>query len=606
MFAAPASQQEMHGLGELEAVVLKHDIRNISHWSVFEHQQVLLVAITLIQVALKNHPFPKFPHSQTQSKNLNIFGHQELDKCFTNLFRKFPVEMMNMEETRSMLTTGDVSFVTAWDIGMNKAVFDIMVMIAPECENAILLDFFNVNRDADTIDEIPNLGDEQYEGRYRVRNDAKELLRLRSKLEYLYYPMFVLENQSCVLVGTHRDVSEGEVREKSTRVLRRVETQFHTQEHTHLSLPQLVTVGHDSREDIRTLRHRLEETISTNPVQFQVQLPVKWGFLRTFLAHTKRLYIPLPQLKALAKPLHITNSEVMEFVKLFSKTGSLIHVKGLCPECADEFVIVRPAEFLKEVEKLYYIQENPDVSQDLKERAKFGYISRKLADALWIQSPSDSLQRSGFFIHALRRMGILIALNHRDKKSEEEYFMPRIRPRACNERPVQGSLFLSHGTVFPLPLQSQFLIHFHNVLHTEFEFDPMDCLNTLHFRARDGGHDLTLRFMNSYVEVHGTGFSGEQHSTIKTACIEVMVAIQRQRPKLKLKYSLGILCPNWELDGRKPHFAEFHPLEEGREEVFCAQCVGMVGVDRGSREWMEASYTGPLSLVQFEGGRARD
>ena len=58
--------------------------------------------------------------------------------------------------------------------------------------------------------------------------------------------------------------------------------------------------------------------------------------------------------------------------------------------CADEFVIVRPAEFLKEVEKLYYIQENPDVSQDLKERAKFGYISRKLADALWAQSPSDS------------------------------------------------------------------------------------------------------------------------------------------------------------------------------------------------------------------------
>ena len=85
-----------------------------------------------------------------------------------------------------MLTTGDVSFVTTWDIGMNKAVFDVMVMIAPECDNVILLDFFNVNHDADTIDEIPNLGDKQYEGRYRVRNDAKELLHLRSKLEYLY------------------------------------------------------------------------------------------------------------------------------------------------------------------------------------------------------------------------------------------------------------------------------------------------------------------------------------------------------------------------------------------------------------------------------------
>ena len=606
LVAGRPTQQEMHSLAELEAVVLQHDIRNTSHWSVFEHQQVLLVAITLMQVALKKHPFPKFPQAVT--KGLKLFGHADLDRCFMNLFQNFPLSIMNMEETRSMLTTGDVSFVTAWDIGMNKGVFDVMVMVAPDCDNAILLDFFNINRDADTIDEVPDLSNPCYEQRYQIRNDAKELLRLRSKLEYLFYPMFVLPHKPCLIVATHRDLPEKEVKIKSEKVLRKVEMQFHTHESSHLALPHLVSVGNEERDDISVLQRSLEEIITTDPQRFQVQLPVKWGFLRTFLGHTRRLYIPLPELKAVAKFLHITNGEVMKFLDLFSKCGSVIHVKGLCPECADEFVIIRPAEFLKEVEKLYYIQDNWEVRGDLKERAKFGYISKELADVLWVKSASDTPLRSAFFIHALRRMGILVALKPSQpcasggKHHREEYFMPRIRPRACIEKPVHGSLFLTHGTVFPFPLQSEFLTHLLEA-HNNFKFNPMDSLNTLRFETREGQHNLTLRFMSGYIEVHGSGFSTQQRSTIKTACIEVMAAIQRKRPRLNLKYSLALLCPKWTKDDRrKPHFVEFHPLDS-EEEFFCPQCLGMVQVDQESKEWVYALYTGATGLVQFDEGK---
>ena len=622
--AVRTTEQEMYGLAELEAAILRHKIRNISHWSVFQHQQQLLVAITLLKLALQQHPFPKFPPSpsspsSSSTSNLKLFGELDIDRCFATVFRNFPLEMMNQEEIRWMLTTGEVSFVTAWDIGMNKAVFDVMVMVAPECDNAVLLDFFNLNRDADTIDEIPDLGASCYSGRYDhstdrstiySRNDAKELLRLRTKLEYLFYPMFVLGNRPCVLVATHNHLAEQEVKEKSKRVLQEVEMQFHTREHSNLPLPHLMPVGYEDKESIIRLRRHLEELIFMSP-QFNVQLPMKWGFLRTYLGHTRKMYISLPELKAIAKHLHITNSEVTEFLKLFVKCGSVIHVRGHCPECADGFVILRVAEFLREVEKLYYIQDNPNIAIDLRERAKFGYISRDLADALWVVSPSDPPDTGRFFIHALRRMGVLIALKPiplgpGGKEPRELYFMPRIRPRVCNEAPAHSSLFLTHGPMFPFPLQSQFLTHFHEVLDHAFSFEPMDCLNTLRFKTVAEGHYLTLRFMIGYIEVHGTGFDPSQRSVIKTACVEVMAAIQRQRPKLNLKYSFAILCPKSPAgEDRKPHFPEFHALESV-SRVFCYQCMGMVEVGEEGRVWIEALYTGPRSLVQCKGGKPKN
>jgi ankyrin repeat protein len=593
--SAQGTSQEMRGLAELEAVALHHGIRNISNWRVFEQQPLLLIAISLLRVALQKHPFPKFP--TTPAKSPKPFGDSALDQCFLDVFNRFPntVSLLNDENVRWALTTGDVSFVTAWDVGM-------LCMIAPECEKAILLDFFSLNCDADSIDDTPNLGDPCYHNRYKGRNDAENLLRLRSKLEYLYYPMLILSNQPSFLVATHEGLPREEVKKKSEHVLGKIEMQFHSPEYSHMSPPHLAPVGYGKREDIKVLQRNLEEVISGKP-QFHVQLPVKWGFLRTYLASTKRMYIPLPELKEIAKKLHITNGDVMKFLKLFMSSGSLVHVTGLCPECADEFVIIRLAEFLREVEKIYYVQDNSIISGELKERAKRGYITKELANELW--SMSDSPGRSGFFIHALRRMGVLTALkpNRRNGSEktprEQEYFMPRIRPKACKDPPDHGSLFLTHGIVFPFPLQSNFLTHFHEVLGEYVDFTPMDCLNTLCFTTRDDENKLTLRFMSGYIEVHGTGFEKKLCSVIKTACIEVMAAIQRQLPKLRLKYSLATLCPSVTPGSGRPHFARFHPLDNAHT-VFCEQCVCEVGLSEGALEWVQAPYNGPQSLVKYE------
>ena len=594
-FAVSLKPEEHLSLTELEGVVLHHDLRKTSSWMAYDKQIELIIAIALLR---ESNRFLDFDLSTVKT----VFGDAQLDQCFLRNFKNIPTHLMDNSDIRWMLTTGDVSFIHAWDVGMNRAVFELLVMMVPECENTILLDFFSLKNDADSIDEIPNLGDTCYEGRYSQRNDSEQLLRLQSKLNYLYFPLFVAPRKPSLLVATHSGLSKRDVKQKSKRVFQKVRAQIDLHQNESISVPKLVTVEFHRKADIEVLQSHLHDIITRNP-QYHVELPLKWGFLRAFLAYTKKMYISLPELKKIASKLHITDGEVAEFLKVFVRCGSLIHVTGVCPECSDEFVLVRPAEFLKEVEKLYYIQDNDDIDPELKEQAKLGYISKKLVNELWPRT--GSIRKGGFFTHTLRRLGILTPVKPPKgagrEKNEIQFFMPRIRPKASLSKPKDGSLFVLHGVVFPFPLQSEFLTYLQQVDPDLIEFDPCDCFNTLRFKCKQGGNHLTLIFMYGYIEFSGTNLSRDLQSTVKTACIEVMAALQRQKPKQNHEYNLAVRCPKAK-SAEKSHFINFHPLQHD-DMLFCYKCMGMVEIKRSSLEWVQASYTGPASLVKYKEGK---
>lgn len=608
--------QETHGLAALEAVVLRDEVSNASKWMAFnkEEAEVLSISVALLRMSLKKHQFPYFQNeSDAAKKSVSVFGDAKLDRCFFDIFKHFDqsFSQVKMEEKRWMLTTGSLSFVNVWDIGVNKGVYEVVGTLAPECQNVIVLDHFSLTDDVDSIDNIPNLDAPRYNGRYKCRKDAQNTMKLQTKFRYLCYPLFVFpdNDKSFLLVGTHNGLLQSEIEQKSKKVLQTVKIQADSHNRSHSLMPYVVPVQQHKKEDIESLRHTLEEMFAKNK-QYLVELPLKWGFLRTYLASRKELYITLPELKVIAKKLHISDEEeVNDFLKVFSNCGSLIHISGLCPECADEYVILKPAEFLKEVEKLYYIEtaSGAQVSEVLMEKQKKGYISKRLAEALWTKQARSDCTHS-FFIHALRRLGILAALKGKkdDKSTEksdkklEKYFMPTIRSKAWNEDPTHDSLFLPHGVVFPFHLQSQFLMYFQEVLADIVKFDPTDSFNTLRFwnRTGIGSKYLTLCFMGRYIEICGENFSKTFRSMIKTACIQVMAGIQDSKPKLHLD-SLAIMCPSHTT--RPVHFVEFHPLE-CVGELFCNKCLSMVDVTGGSLEWLQSLYTGPRSLVQCPEG----
>ena len=593
-------------LSELQAVILRHGVSNSSIWMTTPEQQKLLVRIALLHVSLQRQQ--SSVSFTPQKKPVPVFGDAKLDNCFFNVFNDLQKCELKTEEQRWSLTTGDLSFLTVWDIGVSKAVYDVVGLLVPNCTKCIFLDHFSLNHDADSMDQIPDLGSECYKGRYEHRN---EVMKLKTKLTYLCYPLFVVpdNNESTLLVGTHSGLPDSEVKQKSRHVLELVKNQVRKRKRSHVLAPHVVSVQHQKKEDIAKLQKTIEGMIASNS-QYRVELPLKWGFLRTYLSYTRALYITLPDLKAVAHYLHMTDGEVKEFLKLFTECGSLIHIISLCPECADEFVILRPAEFLNEVEKLYYVAKD-QVSETLMERRDKGYISKELIEALLLkQVQLDPSKRCSFFIHAIRRLDIISALKPASKyrigrqadKEQEMFFMPTIRPKPLKTEPSDESLFLPHTVVFRYPLQSEILVYIQQELEECVEFDPMNCFNTLRFKNKTGvgSEHLTLHFMGGYIEVTGKNFSNRFRSTIKTACIEMMAGLKRTRPKLALKYGLAILCPRV-AKKQVTHFVKFHPLEDV-DELYCDKCVSMVWVEGECREWIRAKYTGPSSLVKYSKG----
>ena len=155
-------------------------------------------------------------------------------------------------------------------------------------------------------------------------------------------------------------------------------------------MPSVVAVDSNKKEDIQQLRKVLEHMIEKEN-RYEVDMPLSWVFLRCFLASTQKLYLTMPELVEIARKCSISKrDEVDEFVKLFSSCGSLIYISNLYPECSDEYVVLRPAEFLKKIDKLYYIHRTRgadgrpiDVPDDPKVDPRRGNVSGALARRLW-------------------------------------------------------------------------------------------------------------------------------------------------------------------------------------------------------------------------------
>ena len=639
--------EDTHGLVALEALLVQDKV-NPPKWMTFSkvESEVLAISVALLNVTMKNRQLPSFSsESDTSKRSAPMFGDPQIDNAFSKVFKGLHQFMSGMQEkdVHRSLVTGSLSFVNVWDIGVNRGTYEVVSMLARNCKNLILLNTFSLAHDVDSLHRVPDLSDARYDRRYEGRKDDKTVMTLQTKFEYLFYPVCVCKGkkESTLLVGTHpaNALLEDEVKQRSEKVLQRVQLEAEIRNCSDSLMPFIVPVQSQSKRDIEKLQRAVEDMIGKDN-RYEVELPLSWGFLRYFLSYTQKMYIPMTELIETAKKCHIFDrKDLDDFISLFSSTGSIIHISELCPECGDEYVILRPAEFVKEVDKLYYLEmvegiEDSEEIQKLKEKHKQGYVSKKLAEVLWAEAPGTDCIHS-FYIHALRRLGIIAALKGKkeSKKLEEKetelqkYFMPTARPKPNIENPAPTSLFLLHDVVFPFPLQSEFLMYFQETLQTVLEFQPTDCFNTLHFKCltddipQENFH-LTIRFsLGGFTEICADRPSIKLCSVIKTACIEVMNGIQHKRPELSLDYDLAVMCPSVGKSAKKQHFVTFHPLEY-ENELYCDECHTMVGLGEGQSgsvgggevgegsggvgtglTWIQAVYTGPRSLVQSPDGK---
>ena len=612
-------------------MLLQDKVSNSSTWMASDKDQSELFAVTaaLMQVSTKRGEVPYFSqHNELTKQPTSLFGDQKIDLYFKQLFQKLGQFMADLEakEKQHSLTTSSLTFMNVWDVGVNRGVYEVLSMLAPQCSNLLLLNTFSLTEDAESLHEVPDLSSTHYNGRYKERGDHKSLLRLQTKLQYLFYPVCVCSDkeESTVLVGTHHSprLSPQTMEERSDKVLRTIKVKAEHHSRAHCLVPSVVAVDSSKEKDVQKLQKVLEHMIEKKN-RYEVDMPLSWVFLRCFLASTKKIYLTMPELVEIARKCSISKQdEVDEFVKLFSSCGSLIHISNLCPECADEYVVLRPAEFLKEIDKLYYIHrargadgQPIHIPDDPLLDPRRGNVSVALARRLWSEGTGDD-QMHNFFLHSLRRLGILAALwkGKDSPRQAAKYFMASIRrePDTKVLSPNSSSLYLVlHSFLLPFPLQSEFVMHFQAVQPLQVTFQPTNNFNKLTFMWQtqaEGPIRFHISLRGEYVEVSVDTPSPSLAlcSMLKTACVQVMDHIRGSKPELKLDYSMAIMCPH---SSGRGHFVAFHPLEGGRE-LFCNMCHSAVVVGGGGEgggddkqaRWLQAAYTGPASLVQCPSG----
>ena len=623
---------------------------------------------------------PYFSSTPDLDGATSLFGDQQIDAYFAHLFvqlGKYTSDLgAESENTLRSLLTSKISFLNVWDVGVNRGVYEVLSRLAPQCSRMILLNTFSLTEDANSMETIPQLSDSRYEGRYEERGDHRSIMRLQTKLQYLFYPLCVCppREASTLLVGTHdsRSLSREEVRERSEHVLKtmKVEAEYHGR--AHCLVPSVVAVDSRNAEDVTKLKMALEKMIEQGN-QYEYDLPLSWIFLRCFLAHTKKLYVTLPELIAIAKKCSISAREVHRFLEVFGGCGSLIYISNLCPECADEYVVLRPSEFLLEIDKLYYVHiakgadgEPLNIPDDPQHNHKVGCVSTELAWRLWSKGGKDE-ETYCFLLHSLRRLSVLAAKKQGmgTLRDTTMYFMPSIRCDLTQTSfsPHSTSLFLIlHSFLLSFSLLSEFLMHFQAVSPRHVVFERTTTFNTVTFTWKEKAK-FHISFMGGYVEISidcthlDKPISFKEHvvlcSMLKSECIQVMYHIQTSYPELGLQYSMAIMCPhradpNGNGTGQDgAHLIECHPLQD-EKEVYCHVCRSVVRgrggsggeggtevmkvkgerggegveVSEGEKDgegggkgessggdiadrrmlWLQAPYTGPLSLVRSASG----
>lgn len=189
--------------------------------------------------------------------------------------------MKNPDDQRK-LGTASLTLLNFWDVGVNRAVSEILSKVAGKFQNLLLLNVLSLEKDCDHLYKPPYLGDTYPEGRYSLRGDDKRLMALLTSLHYFVRWVLLTncEPQSTIVVGTHadkfHDATECTERGKSFQSVRARAEGLGISK---AIFPQMSAVdARDCTTVVRDVRAALEATIEKDR-WFEKEIPLSWIFL---------------------------------------------------------------------------------------------------------------------------------------------------------------------------------------------------------------------------------------------------------------------------------------------------------------------------------------
>ena len=414
---------------------------------------------------------------------------QYLDRAFKRL-----QDLCSKPEPKECLDSlqfASLAFMNIWDIGVNKAVFESMSLLARKCRGLVLLNVLSLKDDAENLNEKLSLQDRsRYQDRYSARKDDERVLQVQKAITY--YARFIsvcntLPNSS-VLIGTHKDSHQGNkesLMKLSAKVKSLVEQVvsglgFGASLHS-----QMLTVNAKLEDDARRVCKTVENMIMQDH-RFEKEVPLTWILLRGVLQTADKLFLQKTELWIYASDCGLQSLEELEsWLRLFQECMSIIYsIDGTLPTLTQN-VIIHPFKFVECLDRLYYAEfdkklpskPNMDVQLDLLQR---GILTYTLAREIWVDDPDTTSSRHkiqnekcNFMLRILQDLKIATKLDLAIYRSEEEsldisaaeqlYFIPSCRHYFSHTQPSKesSSLIIAAFGIHqaPFDVYSEFL-HF--------------------------------------------------------------------------------------------------------------------------------------------------
>ena len=306
------------------------------------------------------------------------------------------------EGNLSYLQNASLVFMNVWDVGVNRAVNEIISLIGRRCKNLILLNVLSLEKDAMTLNERVDLRNhERYCGSYSARKDDERVLQSQRAGDYYVWSITTCKCQpnSCVLIGTYKDSFKEDDWKKVADLCTNVKyivgdklTDLGFAKDIH---PHLLTVDARSEEDARKVCTTIENMIIKDS-RFERTVPLTWIMLRGVLQATEQLFLPKSELLLYANECGIQTSEELDsWLDLFQSCLSIIYSPDDSVPSLHDSVIIHPFKFVQCLDSLFYAEFNDEFQSDPKlklhlDLMKKGILTDTFAQKIWPNDPNTT------------------------------------------------------------------------------------------------------------------------------------------------------------------------------------------------------------------------
>ena len=621
LFGAPRSGKrsdcDLH-----ETIIRRNEFSGECHW--MDGSKLESVCHTILNAFARFFiKKRRLPNLTSHSSDLKIFDDPEIQGYFETTYESL-CQLQHDNDASSQVEnifSSSLTLINVYDFGINKGMYEFMMAVHGRNRKMLLLNVVDIKEYSTKeklIRPLESLYTEEqeisiYEGRSAMHHLLLPMEGAALSSSIIAKAESIPQSQvpsNTLLVGTHADELEKPNECKST-VLEAIES--YCRDKGYHNIPEnVIPVNATDVNDCAKIKEALLNLIDANK-SFSIDIPVKFLFLRYVLYCTKKVFMSREEVVEFAHKCGINGDEDIDwFFQIFRDCASII--SSYQPE---DFlyhnVILLPANFFRDLNKLYCIESNKSLLPEHKNAARYGIVDKAVVRSLWQGSSDDnSMPTYEFYVGALITVGLLMEL------PSGKYFVPSLRPthngfNTNHEKyiPIRSDSLIIRCATTPFSSKQCYFVKYLLVRSKGFILvEECDYYNIIEFLWESKAR-IFIRFFLNFIEVHvnqsniSPSDADLLYSILKTDCVAILNEIGTSS-KMPFDYQFCFVCPDSDLKPIDSHAVRFEILNSSSEEFECSKCKKKFQSDEvKGMHWVRAAYHGSQRAAVPKTGECR-